>query len=364
MSELRINNITDTAGSSGPIIAGVSTVTSTSHMVMPSGPTEMRYSPSEVDLSGNQKILSSGGRGRGITGGGVDAPNNNEINIISMIEIATQGNAVDFGDLTEARRDAGAVGSSVRGVFAAGRFPSQKTTIDYVTFSSSGGANDFGENRISLMQNSGVSDGVRGIFAGGVKTSPTVGNNTIEFITIATTGDSNSFGELSSARWGASGVNSPTRGVFAAGATPTYIKSIEFVTIATLGDSQDFGEVSTAVRNLIPACSSTRGVFAGAQTSTSSPYSYKNTIEFLTIATLGNTSDFGDLVSARSRGAGVSNSIRGCFIGGQTTAPTNDLKSIDVVTIATTGNASDFGDISALNESFQGASDSHGGLGD
>ena len=51
MSELRINNITDTAGSSGPIIAGVSTVTSTSHMVMPSGPTEMR-----------------GGRGRGIFG--------------------------------------------------------------------------------------------------------------------------------------------------------------------------------------------------------------------------------------------------------------------------------------------------------
>ena len=42
MSELRINNITDTAGSSGPIIAGVSTVTSTSHMVMPRGPTEMR----------------------------------------------------------------------------------------------------------------------------------------------------------------------------------------------------------------------------------------------------------------------------------------------------------------------------------
>ena len=42
MSELRINNITDRAGSNGPIIAGVSTVTSTSHMVMPSGPTEMR----------------------------------------------------------------------------------------------------------------------------------------------------------------------------------------------------------------------------------------------------------------------------------------------------------------------------------
>ena len=53
MSELKINNITDRVGSSGPIIAGVSTVTSTSHMVMPSGPTEFR-----------------GGRGRGVIGSG------------------------------------------------------------------------------------------------------------------------------------------------------------------------------------------------------------------------------------------------------------------------------------------------------
>ena len=63
MSELRINNITDTAGSSGPIIAGVSTVTSTSHMVMPSGPTEMRPNPpSKLPLGGRQEILTSGGR--------------------------------------------------------------------------------------------------------------------------------------------------------------------------------------------------------------------------------------------------------------------------------------------------------------
>ena len=189
-----------------------------------------------------------------------------------------------------------------------------------------------------------------------------MGYNAIEFITIASTGDSNEFGELSSSRWGAAGVNSPTRGVFAGGATPTLIKSIEFVTIATLGDSQDFGEVSTAARNIFPACSSTRGVFAGGQVSPT----YLNTIEFITIATLGNTSDFGDLTTIRGRGAGVSNSIRGCFIGGQSASPspTVDLKSIEFVTIASTGNAQDFGDIDALRESVQGASDSHGGLGD
>ena len=77
MSELRINNITDRAGSSGPIIAGVSTVTSTSHMVMPSGPTEMR-----------------GGRGRGIIWLN-SAPSTKTLN---KFEIATIGNADDFGD--------------------------------------------------------------------------------------------------------------------------------------------------------------------------------------------------------------------------------------------------------------------------
>ena len=81
MSELRINNITDRAGSSGPIIAGVSTVTSTSHMVMPSGPTEMR-----------------GGRGRGIFAGGYEVPA--VTSEIQTIEIATTGNGTRFGDLS------------------------------------------------------------------------------------------------------------------------------------------------------------------------------------------------------------------------------------------------------------------------
>jgi len=351
MSDFRVNSITNQDGSAGPQVCGVSTFSGKSGVRIPSGPTEFRSQ-------------DGSGRGRGVTGGGADSPASNEVDIISMIEIATTGDSTDFGDLTEARRDAGGVGSSVRGVFAAGGYPSPKTTIDYLTFSSSGGANDFGEYGISLFQSSGASNNVRGIFAGGVKPNPTVGYNAIEFITIASTGDSNEFGSLSSVRWGASGVNSPTRAVFAGGATPSYLKQIEFVTIATLGDSQDFGEVSTAARNIIPACSSTRGVFAGGQTSTSSPYGFQTTIEFITMATLGNTSDFGDLTIIRSRGAGVSNSIRGCFIGGQSASPspTVDLKSIDFITIASTGNAQDFGDIDALRESMQGASDSHGGL--
>ena len=53
MSELRINNITDRLGESGPVIAGVSTVTSTGAFRVPAGDTAHR-----------------GGRGRGVFGGG------------------------------------------------------------------------------------------------------------------------------------------------------------------------------------------------------------------------------------------------------------------------------------------------------
>ena len=95
MSELRINNITDTAGSSGPIIAGVSTVTSTSHMVMPSGPTEMR-----------------GGRGRGVFAGSATP---SITNVMDFVEIATTGNATDFGDLLAVVGDDPAGCSDVHG---------------------------------------------------------------------------------------------------------------------------------------------------------------------------------------------------------------------------------------------------------
>ena len=344
MSDFKINSIATKQGQHGPVIAGVSTVNSTGCMKIPSGPTENR-----------------GGRGRGVVAGSTPS----EGNTMQFITIATAGNSTDFGDLTVARRDPGGLGSSVRGVFPVGGYPSEKTVIDYVTFSSGGGANDFGDARIAAFQASGASNNVRGIFAGGVQPSPLAGQNNIDFITIASTGDSSEFGNLSSPRWAAAGVNSPTRAIFAGGATPSYIKAIEFVTIATLGDSQDFGEVSVKVRNLFPACSSTRGVFAGAQTSTSSPYSYVNTIEFITIATLGNTSDFGDMTLARSRGAGVSNSIRGVFLGGFVPGtPSTYTNRIDFVTIASTGNATDFGDLLAAIGSMGGASDSHGGIGE
>ena len=141
MSELRINNITDRAGSSGPIIAGVSTVTSTSHMVMPSGPTEMR-----------------GGRGRGVWGGGYNPTQNT----MDLITIATTGNATDFGDLTEASRGIGAASSCTRAVFANGD-PGYSADIDYVQIATTGNGVDFGDSTQARRGSAGCSNGHGGL---------------------------------------------------------------------------------------------------------------------------------------------------------------------------------------------------------
>ena len=42
MSDIRINNITNKTGNTGPVVAGVSTVSSSTFMIMPSGNVEIR----------------------------------------------------------------------------------------------------------------------------------------------------------------------------------------------------------------------------------------------------------------------------------------------------------------------------------
>ena len=42
MSVIKVNNITNRDGTSGPVIAGVTTVSSTSHFVVPTGDTRNR----------------------------------------------------------------------------------------------------------------------------------------------------------------------------------------------------------------------------------------------------------------------------------------------------------------------------------
>ena len=91
-----------------------------------------------------------------------------------------------------------------------------------------------------------------------------------------------------------------------------------------------------------------------------------NVIDFVTISTLGNAQDFGDTTVAVSALAGASNSTRGLHAGGRTGTPASEALQdvIGFITIASTGNSQDFGDLVTPTRYLAGCSDSHGGLGD
>ncbi len=113
---------------------------------------------------------------------------------------------------------------------------------------------------------------------------------------------------------------------------------IKFITIATLGDVEEFGNLTDATEIAAGCSSPTRGIIGGGDNPADT-----NRIEFITIASAGDAVDFGYLTQARTSLCAGSSSTRGIFAGGRN-APTN-YNIIDYITIASTGNAQDFGDL-------------------
>ena len=111
--------------------------------------------------------------------------------------------------------------------------------------------------------------------------------------------------------------------------------------------------------NIASVSSSTRAVFGGGSEGASSSDAV-NTIEYVTIATSSNVTNFGDLTSLRRPRGGVSNNTRGLFGGGYI-APANKAE-VDHVTIASTGDATDFGDLSVSGTPNDGSSNSTRGV--
>ena len=140
---------------------------------------------------------------------------------------------------------------------------------------------------------------------------------------------------------------------------PATINTIQFITIASTGNASDFGDLTRTASSLGAVSSSTRGVFANGGS---------NTIDFVTIASAGNASDFGDSTVLRGQcTATMSNSIRGVFAGEYQPSPNStDTNTVDYITISTRANAQDFGDISRgnndSNREHGTCSDSHGGI--
>ena len=161
--------------------------------------------------------------------------------------------------------------------------------------------------------------------------------------------------ELTAPLGGGTGSNTGlgVRGVFGMRAEPSITDSIDFITISTLGNAQDFGN-STDSRYTYSTCASrTRGFMAGGFSA------LVDTIDFVTFASTGNATDFGNLTQSRwVMCQGAADSTRGMFVGGLDPGPSTTFNIIDFITMAQTGNAVDFGDISSTRRMGSGCQSS------
>ena len=341
MATLRVDTVSG-IGTEGTVLKGGLRFRSKNYLTLPKGDTTQR------------------GRGRGLWGGGTTGTSSDAI---QYAELSSDGNTIDFGNLSTANQAAQAVSSSTRCCYGGGNnHPSYFNKIEFVTIATTSNVTDFGDLDAIKSGGQGCGNETRGIFGPGFSPTPTNRNvNTIDFITIATLGDAQDFGDFTEDIRGIGALSSPTRGIFAGGyapSSPNVSNTIQFITIATTGNAQDFGDTTLVRMNLDSGgCSNgTRGLFAGGR---GNPVTGYNVIDFVTIATAGNATDFGDL-TVTGQGVGAnSNSIRGVF-GGRTNPSKQQV--IDYVNFATTGNAKDFGDLLNTFANCAGTSDSHGGL--
>ena len=389
MSEINASNFKKEHGDLAPDLVGVSELTSPYFFVPPSGTTAERPEDCEpgtlrfnTDIGtlevfrgdtigweqiqrSENKYLGDGSTGTGtraINAGGYDSPNSTNVNTIDYNTIEIQSNSVDFGDLVATTSRPGAVSDRTRYVNMGGSDPGTLNTIQFVSESSTGNTSDFGDISASNVARAGYSanDRTRGVFGGGGTPQNT---NVLHYITIQSTGNSVDYGDLTSepGQYRMGNVASSTRGLLMGlyapgGDSHANHNTIEFITIATLGNSQDFGDLTSTASNTASSSNSVRAIRLGK-------WPTNDMIDFVTIATLGNAIDFGDLAASVYDTTSAANSTRILQISGNgPVAPVYVTNTITFVEIATTGNSKDFGDVTQARRGLMSNSNGHGGL--
>ena len=323
------------------------------------GSTWMEVAVSSPNLDGGARGVFHSGR----------TSSGNDVNTIDFITISTAGNAVDFGDSTQANesQNIGVVSSRTRGLNGGGYSSSSlQNEIGFLTIATTGTHSDFGNLQSARRMAQSLSSATRGIFAGGL-IDPN-GQNTIDFVTITSTGDGVDFGDLIQNRASGTGMASPTRGLIIDGYLHPSVVANTFITIATLGNAQEFGDSfdsSTNRYGMMGISNSIRGIVGGGVTG--SPGSITKYIESYQIATLGKGTNFGDLVATTRSTGGIASPTRGVFAGGRAPAdsdssPSGPVDFIQYVSMQTESDTVDFGDLTQGRYEISSMGNAHGGL--
>ena len=301
------------------------------------------------------------GGNRAVMGCGEGAnPSAAQTNVVDYINISTTGNATDFGDyLTLTSTSGESNGSNDRGVYGGGYLPSyvRIDTISYFTISAASFSyTDFGDLTAATGSQRAASNKTdeRLVFVSGEIAGP-VRTNVLQYITVNSPGNANDFGDLTVARrsGGADSNGTSDRGIYAGGygttPSPTNWNVIDYWTITSTANASDFGDLINCQGGQVMAASSNltndRVCFTGGNLQTVSPCSgSSNMISYVTITSTGNSTDFGDLTTNSGNNTGTSNGTEERAV--QAGDAGSGSNTINYFTINSTGNASDFGDLS------------------
>lgn len=400
MANLRVNSIKNIDGNSGPIIDGNIDFNGTDYIVLPKGTTaerpanpalgSIRFNTTtklieqyvgittdslDVGIGNTWVSLDAYSAGRGLIAGGA---NTAATNFIQAISIPSTGDSQYFGNLTIDNTNVQSCGSATRSIVAggSGSDSNRSQSIEYINIMTFGNAVEFGFSTTYIRSQCGCfSSNIRGYIAGGYSSVPgpfTVNTDSVDFFQIATEGNAVQISRLKESSPAQGAFASPTRGVIplmvapdGSGGIPT--NSLNTITISSAGNTcDDFGDLTTAVGDKAGCSSSTRGIFIGGVTDYV-PYTFTSTIQFITIASSGNSQSFGNLSLSKAIATACSSSTRGVFAGGYTVGPAplnlnTYYNGIDFITLQSGGSAQSFGILLDTNSWGAGISDSHGGL--
>ena len=307
-----------------------------------------------VEWKAVNSYVDSGNRGRAVfMGGTLNYPNGTETDKIDMVQIHTLGNAVNFGSLTSAQDQITCCSSSIRGVRMGGNRPATDT-MDYITIAAEGNAIDFGNLSANRYGCGGCSSSTRGFTCGGYTPADL---NTIEYIEIPTLGNAADFGDLTYARRYGSSFSSPVR-AYTTGGSGSTSRMIDVFIMASKGNATNYGETGASAAQLTGFSNVVRGIYLVDQSSVGVG------LEHIDLTSSGAATDFGSL--GRMTGAELaqgSTHTRGVVAGGFNSPAITSVNNIEYISIQSLGDAVDFGDLTQVTALFKGCSDSHGGLG-
>ena len=280
MSEINSSNFKKEHGDLAPDLVGVSELTSPYFFVPPSGTTAERPEDCEPGTLRFNTDIGSLEIFRGKTIGWEQIQRRES----QYLGGGTGSNA----------------GTGTRALAFGGGSPTAVNTINFLTIEVLGDAQDFGDLNHAESSMAAISDNTRMLCVGGSSLHP--GHvNIIEKITISSQGNGSDFGDtLNDCTHNPYGGGNKTRGVYGGGGTPSNTDQLEYITIQSEGNGVNFGTlVNSGQYRRGNAGSTTRGVIIGRYAPGGDGHSNHNTIEFITFATLGNGTDFGDLTVGR-----------------------------------------------------------------